>query len=341
MTARRSGACLCFALALLVATVALASIATPAAAQAGPQPGPQCPNYMDLASSAIDPELHVTIESHWDDANRGIAVSWSSSGPSRCSWFQMKLPGADYPGAFPGSPTIAWADFVLAPGPGARIIAVGSAGRHCFRLFALSLNGRSEPAESCTEVSASALPTPAPPGTGPQPSGTPWPAPQDVQLTGHTLLLDKDNFPLPPDLQTWFAGISWSVLPGFTGTYEVQRARSGQGPLAWESLRSGRLPASLAREGRIGFEEQVTPLTFWCFRVRTVVNGEVGPFSQPVCMPQPPSDGGGAEITPAPLPPDVGNAVGADRERGVPTSALIAAAVVGMAGAVVVAMRGR
>jgi hypothetical protein len=300
----------------------------------GPRTTPICPNYLDLSTVPIDPALIAILTATWDERLNGIELTWSAPRPANCAWVQAKLQPANYSG---GGANIAWADWVWAPGSGARFFPAQSAGTHCYRLFALSWAGRTEAKEACVDVPADAVPTPRPPGTAPPPVGTPWPAPIEVRLEGSTFLLDQNNFPLRPEHQAWFSGISWSVLGGFTGTYEVQRARSEPGfDQNWESLRSGQFAASSATNGRIGFEEQVSPFTIWCFRVRANINRETGPFSEPVCMQRPPSSGGigsgPGTTTPAPLPPVVGNTERlASEGDSFPVPAALAVALIGLA----------
>ncbi len=307
---------------------------------------PVCPNYLDLDRWPVDPSLAPTLEARWDNALKGIEVTWSAERPGNCAFFQT----GRSPGVYSGFESIAWADWVLAPGEGVRLFrgAAPDGETRCYRLFALSFAGRSEPVEACADVPAGAVPTPPSPGSYPTPSGTPWPAPVSLRLEGETILLDEASFPLGPSRQAWFAGISWSVLPGFTGLYEVQRAQLSSGPAAlnWESLRSGQFPASGAAGGRIGFAEQVTPLTTWCFRVRTIVNSptglEPGPFSNEVCQQLPPHSGGfgpGAAPTPAPLPPDAGNTPLTAGETG--WLAAAGGAALAVVGTMVLALRGR
>lgn len=314
------------AAATLSASVAQAQ-APPPAASSTPQPvqPAQCPNVLVIPGDPIDVSLRPALTVAWDATRRGILVEWETGPAASCAWFQVKHGSANYAGV----EGRAWADFVLAPGQGARLRPDTVAGRECLRLFAVSAHGRSEPVEACTDIPADAVPTPRPPGTEPSPEATPWPAPGDVQLAGRTILLDSDGFPLPADQQVWFAGLSWRVPSGFDGAFEVQRAQvASGGDLQWQSLPSGLIPASPAVSGRAQFEEQVTPLTVWCFRVRTLTwaSGRAeGPFSTPVCMPTPPRDGGRPEtVTPAPLPPDAGNSKAAEPGR---SFALVLAAV--------------
>lgn len=154
-------------------------------------------------------------------------------------------------------------------------------------------------------ISASAL-TPTPsntpePPTTPLPAGTPWPAPTGLTLVRELILLDEHNVPLPPDKQIHTARLTWDVLPGFTGTFDVQRAPrpSGNSAFDWGDVHAS-VPAH-------AFEERVGTFDVLCYRVRTVINGETGPYSEPACMIQPPSSGGAGPATPA--PPEVGNTV--------------------------------
>jgi|GEM_PF-5330405 len=165
------------------------------------------------------------------------------------------------------------------------------------------------------------VPTTPPPSGTPAPVGTPWPPPTGLRLEGYAILLDADNVPLPPDKQQHFRGVSWEVLAGFTGTYEVQRAaRPWRAPagfeLAWQTVATGIAPTG-AVGGRLEYVALVPAAEnqmAHCFRIRTVIDSvsgpETGPYSQPLCTPDPPSSGPGANPsqTAVPLPPDVGNA---------------------------------
>ena len=187
--------------------------------------------------------------------------------------------------------------------------------------------------------SASAQTPPAAAGTPspPVPAGTPWPAPTDVRLEGHWTLLDDQGYPLPPDRQVRYAGISWLVLPGYSGVFEVQHAVRRVGmpanePYAWSDIALSPFPATATVDGRIGFQERVEDtFAVHCYRVGTVINGETGPYSQPVCTPVPPASGPGQPATPAPLPPDVGNSAGAG--PGFPIAGVLSAVSVALLGA--------
>lgn len=312
--------------AVVLCLIAVAEASPRATAQ---EIGPVCPNSFSLTTYPSDPSLHASLTARWDQTQHGIRLDWSTKGGTICAFFQVKALDGGYS---PGFGDLAWADFVTGPDPSARLRVTSRAGEHCFRVFAFSFAGRSQPAEACVTITPEQIPTPAPPGTLPTPVATPWPPPATVQLTGSTILLDPNNFPLPPSRQAWLTGISWAVPSSFNGTYEVQRAQKVPGQeFLWSSLTSGQFPADMAVNGRISFEEQVTSLTQWCFRLRSVINRETGPFSTPVCMEVPPSSGGGAPQpadTPAPLPPDVGNSPAAAGRIGSPLIGLFLALLV-------------
>ncbi|MGE3074877.1 MAG: hypothetical protein AB7N24_02010 [Dehalococcoidia bacterium] len=171
----------------------------------------------------------------------------------------------------------------------------------------------------------------------PPPAGTPWPAPIGLSLTQTAILLDDQNFPLPPDRQIHTARLTWEVLPGFTGEFEIQRAQRPTGNVepAWAGVHAS-VQASDAAGGTATFEEQVGTFDLFCYRVRTVINGETGPYSQSECMVRPPS---GVEHLATPVPPDLGNA-----EAGAATSPqfsalLIVSALLILAPGLLVAVR--
>ena len=209
-------------------------------------------------------------------------------------------------------------------------------------LAVVAVGGALKPASAQTPPPAAGTPRPPAAATSltattPVPAGTPWPAPTDVRLEGNWILLDDQGYPLPPDRQVRYSGISWLVLPGYTGVFEVQHAVRRVGmpanePYAWSDIALSPVPASAAVDGRIGFEERVgDTFAVHCYRVRTVINGETGPYSQPMCTPVPPSSGQGQPATPAPLPPDVGNSAGAG--PGFQIAGVLAAVSVALLGA--------
>lgn len=165
---------------------------------------------------------------------------------------------------------------------------------------------------------------PEPPSSGgpPPPAGTPWPAPGGTRTT-------NAYEGSPP---TTIVEISWDVLPGFTGVFEVQRAETvaeKYRPVESEWVTVATIPASMAVNGRVSFTDRVSfevasqrPA---CYRVRTVINGETGPYTtQPSCAVLPP----GAETIRTPLPPDAGTSYRADEGAALPKRALGAAILV-------------
>lgn len=325
---------------LSAAVAAFAGFTAAAAQSPAPSQLPLCPSAFNLVGFPIDAASRPRLESTWVEAERALRLDWNTGAGANCAFFQVQ----DHAGGYSGVGDMAWADFITAPGASARLRGYSTAGKRCFRLFAISNRGRSEPVESCAEIPADAVRTPNPPGVDPQPSSTPWPPPSAARLEGHVLLLDENSFPLPPGQQAWFAGVSWDVLPGFTGRFEIQRAQVRRGePLLWSPLPSGQIPVSLAAGNRINIEEWVGTGSTWCFRVRTVTNSptgvETGPFSQEVCQQMPPSSGGNGPATltpsPVPLPPVAGNSAGTAassiwlfRAAATLAAALIAAAAV-------------
>jgi hypothetical protein len=299
----------------------------------GPVPviaGPNCPTFINLAGVPVDPSLVLTLEAAWDEQNRGVALAWTMPEHARCAWFQFKRPNSTYS----GFETIPWADFILAPGNSSRVLpSGGGGGTYCYRLWAFSAAGRSQPAEACVELDAGSFPTPPPPGGAFPTPGLP-PAPLNVRLAGRFELADAHGRPLPWEQQTWFAGISWEAIPGFEGTYQVERARTDPAfAHGFGAVPTGRVPATNASWGRLESVEQLTPGTSWCFRVRAVVQGHLGPPSNEVCTPDVPT-GQAPPPTVAPLPPDAGNA----RATGAAPPALLAVPLFMMvAGALVLA----
>jgi hypothetical protein len=171
-------------------------------------------------------------------------------------------------------------------------------------------------------------PTPSPTVTAspsPSPAGTPWPAPTDVGVRVESVLLDANNLPLPPEKQVLTAIVTWPHLAGFAGTYEIEHgiaAIRSSAPRKWQL--AGTAGADAAVDGTVRWEEPIQPLSLhYCYRVRTVINGETGPYSAEACIPEPPSSG------PAPGPPVVGNStMAAPGGGGLPPAWLAFAAAV-------------
>ncbi len=157
-----------------------------------------------------------------------------------------------------------------------------------------------------TPVPSPTPPTSATASPAPSPAGTPWPAPTGVTVRVEAILLDANNFPLPPEKQVHTAVVTWELMNGFTGTYEIEHgiaAIRSSAPRKWQL--AGTVGANAAVGGALRWEERIQPWSLhYCYRVRTVINGETGPYSAEVCLPEVPTSG------PAPLPPAVGNSAG-------------------------------
>lgn len=149
---------LVLSVAWLAAIAALAN-AAPSSAQTAQLP---CPGMMNLVEGKIDPTLHLTaraeVTSRSAPADAGAArasdevtLSWSlSAGQVKCIWIQKRGPGVAYS---------ALADFVLTPDQTSRIDRPGAlAGDYCYRVFAISDAGRSEPVESCVNITSPRVP---------------------------------------------------------------------------------------------------------------------------------------------------------------------------------------
>lgn len=180
------------------------------------------------------------------------------------------------------------------------------------------------------------VPSPPPPPSvtaSPSPAGTPWPAPTGVTVRVESVLLDANNYPLPPDKQTHTAIVTWELMSGYTGIYEVEHGTAAirsSAPRKWQL--AGTVDANAAAGGTLRWEEPIQPLSLsYCYRVRTVINGETGPYSAETCLPVPPASG------PPPLPPEVGNSAGAAPGSGGAALARAGFAVMVLAGGPLVA----
>lgn len=139
-----------------------------------------------------------------------------------------------------------------------------------------------------TEFVRPSLPAPTP-SPSPTPSGTPWPAPSGLQLSQTAFATGPDGSFVPVEKRDALSTLSWSALSGFAGIYVVERARVAYGsaaPRQWEQVYSVRA---------LLFEDPYPLLDLIafqrCYRVRTEVNGEIGPASSEVCTPVPPNTG--------------------------------------------------
>jgi hypothetical protein len=195
-------------------------------------------------------------------------------------------------------------------------------------------------AAGVARANSTPVPSSTPPPTAPMPpppAGTPWPPPTGLTLRIESVLLDASNLPLPPEKQIHTAVLTWDLMPGYTGSYEVERATAAIGssaPRAWTL--AGTVAASSASAAVLRWTGPIESLLLSnCFRVRTVIASapgpETGPYSEAVCV-QPPSS-----TAPPPSPPAVGNsaAVAANPGADLPVGPVAAAAVLAVALALV------
>lgn len=179
----------------------------------------------------------------------------------------------------------------------------------------------------------------------PGPGGTPWPAPAGLRIAVTAHPLDAENRPLPlerrpPDE----IAVSWQVLPGYTGVFEVQRAMVPRGSAAREWGQFATVPASAASGGRASAVDTAPAAesgsTQRCYRVRTVIAGETGPYSPEVCTVLPPVSVGSATppvtVTVTPAPPGTGSGTPAGPVGWYGLACVVLGAI-GFAGAVAVA----
>lgn len=130
-------------------------------------------------------------------------------------------------------------------------------------------------------------PTPNPTATAPV---NPWPAPTELRLEQSLNVTNPDGSFLPPERREAVSSLTWSAVPGFAGTYVIERARAPHGstePRQWEAF---------ANVGGTWFVEEPFPfldlLAFErCYRVATLVDGKTGAYSNEVCTVVPPSTG--------------------------------------------------
>jgi hypothetical protein len=130
-------------------------------------------------------------------------------------------------------------------------------------------------------------PTPSPSATAP---GTPWPAPTELRLEQSVNVTNPDGSFIPLEQREAVSSLTWSAVPGFAGAYVLERARAPYGstePRQWETF---------AQVGGTWFVEE--PYSFLdllayqrCYRVATLVDGQIGAYSTEVCTVVPPTSG--------------------------------------------------
>ena len=249
-------------------------------------------------------------------------MAWGAAYPEGKAVLQSVASGRETPAptAYHG-PVNVWSD---------RIRPVGLAVALACAVLAASAAGVAR--ASSTPVPSSTPPPTAPTPPPPPPAGTPWPPPTGLTLRIESVLLDANNLPLPPEKQTHTAVLAWELMPGYTGSYEVERATAAIGsgaPRAWTL--AGTVAASSASAGVLRWTGPIESLLLSnCFRVRTVIASapgpETGPYSEAVCV-QPPSS-----TAPPPSPPPLGNSAARAPANGAPTAAGVAFAATVLAG---------
>ncbi|MCC6385997.1 MAG: hypothetical protein IT302_01300 [Dehalococcoidia bacterium] len=179
----------------------------------------------------------------------------------------------------------------------------------------------------------------------PAPAGTPRPAPTELRVAVTAHPLDANNVPLPLDRRPPDEiAVSWQVLPGYTGVFEVQRAIVPRGSAAREWSQFATVPASAASGGRATAGDTAPAAESAsiqrCYRVRTVIAGETGPYSSEVCTALPPVSVGSVTppvtVTVTPAPPGTGNGTPA-HSAGWYELAVVVLGALGVAGAASVA----
>lgn len=131
------------------------------------------------------------------------------------------------------------------------------------------------------------IPTPSPSATA---APAPWPAPTDLRLEQSVNVTNPDGSFVLPENREAVSSLTWSAVPGFAGTYVLERARAPYGstePRHWEAF---------AQVAGTWFVEEPYPfldlLAYQrCYRVATTVDGHTGAYSNEVCTVVPPSSG--------------------------------------------------
>ncbi|MGD9934985.1 MAG: hypothetical protein AB7T37_14900 [Dehalococcoidia bacterium] len=126
-------------------------------------------------------------------------------------------------------------------------------------------------------------------------SQSPWPAPAGIALDTSVTITNPDGSFIPIDQRLATSVVFWQQLPGYTGVFEVERAlvpyNSGQ---ARAYTRIATVPAA-PEPAMVGYPDThlfTEDLQYQrCYRVRTVINGEGGPYSAELCTQAPPNTG--------------------------------------------------
>lgn len=190
-------------------------------------------------------------------------------------------------------------------------------------------------AVAAVSVAAAQSPTASPSPTAtttPVPQPTPWPPPRNLGAKGGCIITNADGSFIPPAERQCSMMVVWAHLQGFRGDYEVELQIQPQDPAPRPYVRMATVPASAVVNGEGRYDDTFaftdTMGTVRCYRVRTIINGETGPYTDPVCQSfAGVVDGPG---TP-PRPPDTGSGT-AGSPGDVPLAALVLAGALAIAG---------
>ncbi|MEX0783463.1 MAG: hypothetical protein WD557_12505 [Dehalococcoidia bacterium] len=252
-----------------------------------------------------------------------VTLAWTPPGAASglmCLSLKHAQPDGTYPGftavyPFLGthhtlSPTV-WAVVDGHPAEGFEEV--------CWQLQAIAEDRVGPPVEVCAAIGNPVLPR-GPDDTFPPAVSTPLPVPAPLRFSS----VQSDDALGDPETHI---DLSWPVTEAIAGTYEVERAMPARPayPLDHEFALHATLPAAPAADGFVHFEEDIDYVTMWrsppCYRVRTVINGETGPYSEVRCAVLPPDLRPPASL----LPPDAGS--GSRSDRGLLPLTLMVAAI--------------
>ncbi|MBE7518492.1 MAG: LPXTG cell wall anchor domain-containing protein [Thermoflexaceae bacterium] len=199
-------------------------------------------------------------------------------------------------------------------------------------------------AVAVVSVAAAQSPTASPSPnatTTPVPQPTPWPPPPNLGVKGGCIITHADGSFIPPAERQCSVMVVWVHLQGFTGDYEIELQIQPWDPPPLPYVRVATVPASAVVNGEGRYDDAFAFAdamgTVRCYRVRMVINGETGPYTNPVCQSfAGVVDGPGAP----PRPPDTGSGTASSLgDRSFITLALAGALTIAGGGLLVVARR--
>lgn len=123
--------------------------------------------------------------------------------------------------------------------------------------------------------------------------------------------------------------VSWTAPEGFSGQFQLDRARIRQTTDGREFSQVKVVPAAArGANGRFSFDEAHDIGFQACYRVRAVIGSRFSDYTAEACTPAPPSSGAGGVAQSTPLPPETGSStLHATRQNGLGWPALLVAAV--------------